>query len=989
MMHQKRLFALKRLGFLTAALILAFGLFISSVTTSYAEPDYHWLSTFSDYFDSAGGTVTAFDFAPSGNLYVGGDFTSAGRDGNGDLQIVNGLAMWDGEDWHPLGGGFGLQFGGLLPSVGKVIALSDDDVYIAGFFAYILNSVDGVCPQDCIAVRGIAHWDGTSWSGLGPANAMGVSGPSYAAVSDMEFYNGELWITGLFENAGTTTAHGIAKWTAGAWEYVDGGDDHGMAGNGSGNALATDGAALYIGGGFDKIGNIPAANIAKYTEDHGFEAMGAGLPGVNVTDIVVVGNDVYAAGNSNSVDQPGGLWRFDGMSWSVVGNGVWANFYNTTPGQVAKLFLDGDDLYVGGLFGRVGTDTLAANLAIWNITNQEWSQFGNPLYGQPYTGVFAIDKKGSQIFVGGLFSQIGGRYIQDGEDFSYQQGIQSISMGIYDPNALPPPAEANLSVNLDLSDSILDAGDELDVCVSVSNFGEDTATNVTLTTAVPAGAVLASPVTDECNSGGGGGEAREFKRVSGAAFPLLSPDCTTPNTGEVGAIICNIGTLDDSDSVQIHFTVQFTAAPGSEIEFTASVSGTELDPNLNNNARAETVRLRPNVVYVSANQDCGGNTPCYANTGEAFGELARGGTLNLLPGEYYGSIYLYDNNTVNVTGNVILNGRLALYEGTFNAPAGTLELRSSLENDGGTFHHNNGTVYLNQDYYQEVRGDFQFYNLIIGANTIVDTGEMTLDVAGTLTNNGTIYHSPAGQYVANNTPTTFNDGVNHPAVTLTSTGANELGDTYVYISMSEEPPACGSDPFPALAVLRHFDILPSAYEDIHATLRLYYDASELNGVDPATVGIYHCGYDPETDTLVWDLLTSARGPNGSYYVETENVTSFSPFALGGSAAAPTSEILASAKAKRHKQGGVTIKWQTGTEMEVVGFKVLRSKKADGKYKVVKNEMKAAKHPGQPIGDKYNLRDKHAKPGKQYFYKVQVFKADGGSEMSDPIRVKVK
>jgi hypothetical protein len=38
------------------------------------------------------------------------------------------------------------------------------------------------------------------------------------------------------------------------------------------------------------------------------------------------------------------------------------------------------------------------------------------------------------------------------------------------------------------------------------------------------------------------------------------------------------------------------------------------------------------------------------------------------------------------------------------------------------------------------------------------------------------------------------------------------------------------------------------------------------------------------------------------------------------------------------EGGAVIKWETGTELNVVGFKVHRSGKIDGEYKPVKDEI---------------------------------------------------
>ncbi len=966
---------LKTLGALTLALLL----FLSIVSGSRAEQtDYHWLDTFGDYFDSVGGTVTAFDFSPSGKLYVGGDFISAGSDANGDPQIVNGTAMWDGTEWHPLGGGFGLQFGGLLPSVSKIIAVSDTEVYFSGFFAYIMQSPDGVCPQDCLAVRGVAKWDGQSWSGLGPdSDHLGVSGPAYADVGDMEFYNGSLWITGLFSHAGDTEAHGIARWDGVDWHAAGGEPNYGMHGNGYGTALATDGTALYIGGNFQSVEGVSSPNIIKYTEG-GFTSLG-GLEGVNISSIVVDATNIYAGGAANDVNDYS-LWKFNGTSWSVLGGGVYANFYNSTPGYVNELFLDGNRLYVGGQFGRVGANTLVANLAIWDFQTETWSQFGNPI-GYPGGSVSSVARNGDRIFVGGQFSQIGGLYLQNGEDFTFTPGKSSLSLAIYDPNALPPPLQADQTVYLNVSNSTVDVGDTIDVCISVQNLGPDSADSTTLTTSVPDGTVLDSPITDYC--GGGGGETRRT-RVQGLAFPFTAPDCTTPNPGESGPITCTYDNLAQYDSFIVAFSVVVTGAPGSQISFTASVSGTPGDSNTANDIAAETVSIRPNIAYVSANSDCGLNTPCYSSINDAFSNVSQNGTVNVGAGEYHESLYLY-NWTVNLGGDVSLSGGLYLYGGVLNSTNGTLSVSGSIENSGGEFHHNNGTLRFNGTDPQYVYGTFDFYNVTIETGAVVEVGSVVLHIEGVLVNNGLLRSSSPPQYISTGGTASFTDGTNTTAIELVSTGQSDLGDTYVTVTMNETAPFCGNDPLPVPSVLRHFDISPSYSEGIEATIRLYYRADELNGIPASAVRMYHCGYDDETSEYKWELLPGQSGPNGAFYVETQGVTTFSPFALGG--AVPTNVELIALRASPHKKGGIAVKWQTGSEIDIVGFNVWRSKKEDGNYKQVNKETKSAKSPGQTVSNKYTWRDKNAAPEHKYYYKLEILKSDGSSSWSDPVKSK--
>ncbi len=87
--------------------------------------------------------VRALAVDGSGNLYAGGNFTTAGG------VTVNYIAKWDGTSWSALGSGMN----------GTVYALAVDasgNLYAGGGF----TTAGGV------AANNIAKWNGTSWSAL-------------------------------------------------------------------------------------------------------------------------------------------------------------------------------------------------------------------------------------------------------------------------------------------------------------------------------------------------------------------------------------------------------------------------------------------------------------------------------------------------------------------------------------------------------------------------------------------------------------------------------------------------------------------------------------------------------------------------------------------------------------------------------------------------------------------------------------------------------
>ena len=68
-------------------------------------------------------------------------------------------------------------------------------------------------------VRGIAKWDGASWSGLGS----GATGPS-AEVRALAFDgNGMLYAAGRFTNMSGINANAIARWNGSSWQALGNG----------------------------------------------------------------------------------------------------------------------------------------------------------------------------------------------------------------------------------------------------------------------------------------------------------------------------------------------------------------------------------------------------------------------------------------------------------------------------------------------------------------------------------------------------------------------------------------------------------------------------------------------------------------------------------------------------------------------------------------------------------------------------------------------
>jgi len=102
---------------------------------------------------------------------------------------------------------------------------------------------------------------------------------------------------------------------------------------------------------------------------------------------------------------------------------------------------------------------------------------------------------------------------------------------------------------------------------------------------------------------------------------------------------------------------------------------------------------------------------------------------------------------------------------------------------------------------------------------------------------------------------------------------------------------------------------------------------------------------------------------------------------------PTFIKLSSFKV-RQKRKKIEVVWKTSSETDNLGFNILRSRSAKGKYRKINKGLIKAK--GSSIsGERYIFRDKKIKVGNIYYYKLEDIDKTAGSSFSGPKAVKVK
>ena len=362
-----------------------------------------WSTLTSGAVNGVNSSVSAIAISGS-DVYVGGQFTLLG-DGT---TSANYIAKWNTttSTWStlPSGASNGVLYGGV-----NAIAISGSDVYVGGDFALL---GDGAT----LAYH-MARWSSNtnSWSALASHTTNGVPGGVNAiAISGSDVYIGG-GFTLLVD--GVTSANNIAIWNSvnNTWSTLTSGASNGLIGGVS--AIAISGSDVYVGGGFEKLGDgtTSAKRIAKWNSvNNSWSTLPSGASnGVNfyyggVNAIAISGSDVYVGGGftllGDGTTSANSIAKWNG-GWSTLGSGN-----NGVNSGVNAIAISGGDVYVGGSFTLLGDGTSANNIAKWNTTTSTWSTLPSGAsngVGDINSGVYAIAISGSDVFVGGNFTLLG------------------------------------------------------------------------------------------------------------------------------------------------------------------------------------------------------------------------------------------------------------------------------------------------------------------------------------------------------------------------------------------------------------------------------------------------------------------------------------------------------------------------------------------------------------------------------------------------------
>ncbi len=349
------------------------------------------------------------------NVYVGGSFTHAGG------ILVNHVARWNGSAWSALGSGMANVPGSFAGLTVYTLAVSGTTLYAGGIF----DLAGGV------TVHSIAAWNGTSWSAVdgGVLSCLGCAPPQSGTVKALLVAGGRLYMGGQWDEAGSTLTTSIAQLIAGHWVSVGGTGAHAPNGqDGAVYALAmSPSGSLYASGYFDHMDTVAAQSIAQYTNT-GWHSLGTGIingtnPG-SVYGLGFLGTRLLAGGSFTDAGGDGqpNVAQWNGVNWTGVGTGL--------DGPVTAIAASAaGPIAVGDFIGSNGSPL--NHVATW--TGSGWGAFGLGVaasnHGDGYLN--AVAAAGHTLYAAGHIQNAGGTLLFD-RATSMPTNIARFSGGVWD-----------------------------------------------------------------------------------------------------------------------------------------------------------------------------------------------------------------------------------------------------------------------------------------------------------------------------------------------------------------------------------------------------------------------------------------------------------------------------------------------------------------------------------------------------------------------------
>lgn len=325
--------------------------------------------------------------ARSGNtLYLGGSFSEIGPRTGPAVSFSGGSSTPDA--------GFP-QVSGAHAEVRAAISDRAGGWYIGGNFTHVGG----------VARAGLAHV--LLGGEVDPTFAPSLEVAHGWSVTALALSGGTLYVGGNFQSVSGEARHGLAavNTSDGSLQSWNPAPTSGVV---AVEALALSAGTLYVGGSFTEMGGEARSDLAAFTTST--NALTSWAPqvagsGPSVKALAVSGSQVYLAG---SFDHVGGQAR---SGFAAVETSGSLSSWNPEASGCASvgyaLAVTGAVVYVGGCFTHIGGQARAGLAALDPTTAAATSW--NPEADPSGSSVVSIAPSGTDVYVAGAFTQIGGQ----------------------------------------------------------------------------------------------------------------------------------------------------------------------------------------------------------------------------------------------------------------------------------------------------------------------------------------------------------------------------------------------------------------------------------------------------------------------------------------------------------------------------------------------------------------------------------------------------
>ncbi|MBN1657076.1 MAG: hypothetical protein JXA93_01680 [Anaerolineae bacterium] len=224
--------------------------------------------------------------------------------------------------------------------------------------------------------------------------------------------------------------------------------------------------------------------------------------------------------------------------------------------------------------------------------------------------------------------------------------------------------------------------------------------------------------------------------------------------------------------------------------------------------------------------------------------------------------------------------------------------------------------------------------------------------------------------------TTITFGAACASLVFTDTGS--LSDVTVTVVYTYPTGQEASKPLP-----RYYEISANGSGPFEARLLVCYTDEEFDASDvtsEAGLRLYRWAGDS------WTAL-SGTVDTANNVVTAGGVDTFSRWAIGGPGGEPTAVELTAFEAVA-VGGQVTVKWETASEIDLLGFHLFRSSERTGELIRLNQEIIPGAMPGSPQGAQYEFTDRAIESGATYFYWLESVDLHGQSAQHGPVSVSI-